>query len=83
MATMPPTAERFRSIPRSGRGLFDLYRLRRSGHFRLSVEVESDASEPNLLEWLDRTLERSPGLDVVRRPQPMSIDLRITAPTGS
>lgn len=48
--------------------------------FRLTMEVESDAPEADLRAWLDRTLERSPWLDVFRRPQPVSVDLRIVAP---
>lgn len=51
--------------------------------FRLTVEVESDAPEPSVRDWLDRTLAHSPWLDVFRRPQPVNVDLRITAPTGS
>ena len=44
--------------------------------FRLTVEVEADAAEADLRAWLDRTMARSPWLDVFRRPQAVSIELR-------
>lgn len=47
--------------------------------FRLTVEVESDAAEADLRAWLDRTMARSPWLDVFRRPQPVSVDLRFAS----
>ncbi len=51
--------------------------------FRLTVEVDSDATEVRLRDWLDRTLALSPWLDVFHRPQPVGVELRITSPTGS
>ena len=51
--------------------------------FRLTVEVESDAPESDVRAWLDRTLARSPWMDVFRRPQPVSVDLRIVPQGGS
>lgn len=50
--------------------------------FRLTVEVESDAAEAELHAWLDRTMARSPWLDVFRRPQPVSVELRRHASAG-
>jgi uncharacterized OsmC-like protein len=47
---------------------------------RLIVEIESDAPEADLRAWLDQTLTRSPWMDVFRRPQPVSVNLRVAAP---
>lgn len=44
---------------------------------RLTVDVESDVPEATLRAWLDRTMVRSPWMDVFRRPQPVSVDLRV------
>jgi uncharacterized OsmC-like protein len=47
---------------------------------RLTVEVESDAPEGDLRAWLDRTMALSPWMDVFRRPQPVSVELRVVPP---
>jgi len=48
--------------------------------FRLTVEVKSDAPKSDLRGWLERTLARSPWMDVFRRPQPVSVDLWVMPP---